>query len=652
MQPRKRELRKKPKQKNNLDDFISKEFDKISKSRKPKPLKKATDSKETPKPVPLKKMMRFQEETQKKPPAAKVSDEEIYEEDFEDISEEETPKAESNPYSMEEIKKALAEENAKALEKEKEEERSPSPQIEFATKSSFQVNISSKTLQLQERRNKDLLEIIELEKETFNLFELLPLSEHDAMMESISKGNLQHSSVQSNADNNETEMQTEDVETKDAEAQWPGEMVLKEEKPINQNFVNKFLRRVLPVVETLLEENVSNKTTKLSLNRDKSSGGIASQFSIGSSELFSELFSENGEVTNLLFFPGKKNYLVAVYKLTSKSSVLILWDVQNPRRPSRVLFSEGEVSCVIVPSNSEHILIAGTQQGSLLLFDLRESASFHPSVKVNNQKYTLRRPTYSSEAVVEGHLAPVVQIQQVSGNSVISLDNEGNLVAWSYVELGSADLSGSEIDLGLRVGGRAKLVKSNSLSLFSCYNRKPSLVKCFAVSPYDHNTIIMSSGTKLYKSSRFGEKVAPEKYKIASQVSWISWGADPYFILGEDCGSISVYDKDYSGPVSNWIQVGSSVRKIEWASNSKPGFYCIDCKGLVSIWDLKVQTASPVAKVDLSIRTEVVDWVLPETGKQGLVVAVAEGSQIQVYNLNIPRISSGRFQKSIQRLPS
>lgn len=411
-------------------------WNKVQQERQAKPIAKTlSKGPELPRKVPIKTMMKYGEESDlphaiaerkrtrieeekviKPPPEPEVQpkanyeDEIEYEEDFETIDDDEElppppppPKpskqlqkpptpiisskysntTQKSAMSIEELKKAVAAENAAALMKEKEEElekTAPQPVVYFKAETS--VKVDAKQIKMQEKRTKDLLDIIERERESFNLFEMLPMTKYDNMIEKLGRGGIKNSGTQYNEDRVEKDIQTDEIECKSVDIQWPQDFGKIDESKILPSFsLNKFIRRALPVVETLLEDNIKNRIQKVKLaaNDDPSAKFIASFLKIEAPRnLLSERFPKASfKVTNVGFFYMKRNYIAVVYSLDEEGSLIIVWDVQNPNRPSRLLLSDSEVTSLCIPKNSEHIVIAGTDLGSILLWDLRESGSSH-----------------------------------------------------------------------------------------------------------------------------------------------------------------------------------------------------------------------------------------------------------------------------------
>jgi hypothetical protein len=189
------------------------------------------------KPVGLKRLS--QEDPRKKPPTPEPD--EIYEEDFDNFSEEEKPpppkpSKPSTPvvtrkqpdsaagFSVDEIKRAVAAENAAAIKKEFAEETKTLTQTYKPPRVKATFNVDPKAIERQEKRNRDLVDVVAREVESFSLFDMFPMSAYEKHVGCLNAKTIKNSAVQSNEDNIEREVQTTDLELTDKSAQWPDDM--------------------------------------------------------------------------------------------------------------------------------------------------------------------------------------------------------------------------------------------------------------------------------------------------------------------------------------------------------------------------------------------------------------------------------------------
>lgn len=649
---------------NNIDDFLKKEFDNIIRAPKSKPLIKASEvlPESLAKP-PMKKMMKFSEsadpppfikkkekKVEKKPPPPGDPDD-IYEEDFEDFEEVEVSKPEKRPgskpsngtpdYSLETLKKDLEKENAAALKRE-EEVSADTSIIQYAPNVPTFENIDAKLIAKQQKRNKDIIGFIRLEKESFSHFELLPLTDYDSLITKVNNGTLKNTATQAFDDNITQEVQCTEILTAEIATQWPGDLGAEP----NPTSLHKFLNKVSPMMEILLEENLTDKPSKVNVKKAESeTGEIISQTAIPGLDFLQPRFpGASFAIKDLVFFPVRKNLLCAVYNLENYGSLLIVWDVQNPGKPNRLLYSVNEVTSVCMSVSKEHIVIAGNSIGSLELWDLREAGAGHEIFKISEKKkLALRSPTYSTDSLEmythEGKILKILEIPGTKGENfaVVASDSEGNLVTWSIIEMMNSNIEG--MDFGLRIGGRVKMVKSHRSSIREIFPKnKTSACSALALDFSDNQKFLFASPNSISYGNRFGTETFPSTFaKISSEVTSINFASEnnfQYFLVGFSCGSVSLYDKNYSNALLNWIDNSSGIIKIGWDISGRCGFFTVDRGHFVNIWDLKRASYGPICKIKIDTSEwGAVDWVLPESSKHSLIIAVALETEIRILNL-------------------
>jgi hypothetical protein len=78
-----------------------------------------------------------------------------------------------------------------------------------------------------------------------------------------------------------------------------------------------------------------------------------------------------------------------------------------------------------------------------------------------------------------------MELQQSDNRNfqVASLDSTGNLLSWSVIELPTADEAGSELDLGLRINGRMKLIRGSSAYILSNLKQREADCASLAFDP-------------------------------------------------------------------------------------------------------------------------------------------------------------------------
>ncbi|CAB1117592.1 unnamed protein product [Ectocarpus sp. CCAP 1310/34] len=183
--------------------------------------------------------------------------------------------------------------------------------------------------------------------------------------------------------------------------------------------------------------------------------------------------------------------------------VVCVWNTDNVQGPPvSVLCGEGLFSCLCLARHQAHVVITGTEEGCLLLWDLREPSSEGRGAESRQLGLHcgIRAPTYitaggdsrgEDRALSEagyGHSSKIVSVVAIPSPTggvgmdgggggiggmislgdacsfqVASLDDRGTVFIWLASEVPSGDEGGSQTDLGLSPGGRVRLAISKAL---------------------------------------------------------------------------------------------------------------------------------------------------------------------------------------------
>ena len=107
-------------------------------------------------------------------------------------------------------------------------------------------------------------------------------------------------------------------------------------------------------------------------------------------------------------------------------------------------------------------------------------------------------------------------------------------------------------------------------------------------------------------------------------------------LVGFSCGSICVYDKDFTVPTVSIQQAVSPVLKAQWFPRSKASFMVLDTALLVTLWDLKRSTTAAIVAFTLSLSAvECVDFALPSTSKVNPLLAIGNAGEVTIMELSL-----------------
>ncbi|XP_068260964.1 cytoplasmic dynein 2 intermediate chain 1 isoform X2 [Nyctibius grandis] len=641
---------------------------------------------------------------------------EDYEDDFdddEDKSDEERDAEEnlreilfSRTSEIEEIQRAISAENdricislPKKIENEKKEpimERQyPSVRNSFCGifmdfQMANQRQSSRSMASKQKKRSSELLPLIDLDfSVSFSLLDLPPVNEYDMYIRNFGKMNTKQAYVQCNEDNLERDIQTEEVETLEKWTQHPGESALVSGGPINSQDVSvngaltpkidsqrlaNFLRSACQVIAVLLEEDqvATQPTWKL---RSQQTGLSISDscFRLNTNQPF----LHDRKISCLHVAQVQRQTLLSVHGLPEKAgvgllsrkSIICVWNIWQPSSPQKVLICDSEVMCCCFSPNKTTLVFAGTIDGSLLVWDLREDSRMHPHVMIGETDWTFRVPTFSTDGILNSvnHTSPILAVESVSTSlytdqnyglsslsyqeemsgppfQIASMDENGVLNMWVVVELQKVDLAGSQTDLGLIPGGKVKLVHSSTMelnnSLFTkdVRQRMPQILTVKFLSSNPNHFIVGTNIGLLGHGTRHDLKVLPKLFRpqesglrsiSINAIDFFPFGK-PLFLVGCSDGSIRLHQMTSEYPLMQWNDStnGQPVIALQWALTRPAVFFVLDASSNIYIWDLLENDLSPVAKQTIPSENVVTMALLGEPEKtNGLLgIALAKGS--------------------------
>ncbi|XP_053485843.1 cytoplasmic dynein 2 intermediate chain 1 isoform X3 [Ictalurus furcatus] len=616
------------------------------------------------------------------------TEQEDYEEDFEEFDEDkeeeeevrESEKREAEPEmsprsrrEVEDIRRAMEKENellgtarstpstqgseiSDRVSADSRKSRTYGRVIDFTA--ARQREINQEAADKQKKRSTELLRLIELDYSvTESLLDLPPVREYDLYIKSYGTANTKQAYVQCNEDNIERDTQTDEADIADKWTQHPPETSVACGDPqishnasgesvtrmsVDSKRLAAFLSSATQVMAVLLEENIaeSNSVKKLQSHTHTLS------FSDGCVHLNTQLnFLQGRQVTLLHFSQTQTHTLLSVHSPHSGSSdvtldsktLMCVWNIWEPSTPQRILVCEAEVrSCCFSPGKAA-LVFAGTDVGSVLVWDLREHSGSHSHVRVCEEEWTLRHPTFSTDAVLSGagHFSSVVSVEPVLVNvgaglrdpllpdqeeslglsfQLGSLDENGLLNLWVVVELPKADDSGSQTDLGLRPGGKVKLLHSSSLQTTPQLDKgvigvTSHLRFVLKFLPSDSNHYFIGSNMGLVRhGTRHGLRAVPKLYRPKdgerlAEVTALEFcpTGEPFFLVGCSDGSVRLHALVCEEAVCEWT-LGSgraAVQCLHFSPTRCSVFCALDSASVLHIWDLTQRDESPLLTQDL-----------------------------------------------------
>lgn len=288
------------------------------------------------------------------------------------------------------------------------------------------------------RRANDLAKMIQLDVVYYDMFDLPPVREYELYIRSFGRSDTKQAYVQTNEDAVEREVQTEEVDDLDKWTQHPAEDLMgvggegitvatgADEKSLATNpelaaRFGKFLEQASQVVSVLLEEEKVGADDAESDRREKTSN---LQISEGFSSLGCPAYLAGRYVERTCFCPLEPNAFLTLYSKPEQPSpdnmmdafgVICVWSVKEPAFPQKVLTCVTQPTCACFSPARASLVIAGMVDGSVMLWDLREPSSLHRAVYVHDVEVVMRFPTYNTAGVLEkeNHNSPVTSITAV-----------------------------------------------------------------------------------------------------------------------------------------------------------------------------------------------------------------------------------------------
>ncbi|NXC42687.1 WDR60 protein, partial [Penelope pileata] len=547
----------------------------------------------------------------------------------------------------------------------------------------------------QKKRSAELLPLIDLDfSVSFSLLDLPPVNEYDMYIRNYGKMNTKQAYVQCNEDNLDRDIQTEEVETLEKWTQHPGESALVSGGPINSQEMSasgaltpkidsqrlaNFLRSAGQVIAVLLEEDQVATQSRWKLRSRQTSLSISdSCFQLNTNQPF----LHGRKISCLYVSQVQRQALLSVHGLPEKADVALLnrksiicvWNIWQPSSPQKVLICDSEVLCCCFSPSKTTLVFAGTVDGSLLVWDLREDTRMHPHMTFNETDWTFRVPTFSTDGILNSvkHTSPILAVEPVStplytdqnyglsGLShqeemsgppfqIASMDENGILNMWVVVELQKVDLAGSQTDLGLIPGGKVKLVHSSTMELNSSLFPKDvrlRMPQTLAIKflPSNPNHFIVGTNIGLVgHGTRHDLKVLPKLFRpresgmrsiSISAIDFFPFGKS-LFLVGCSDGSIRLHQMTSEHPLMQWNDStnGQPVVALQWAITRPAVFFVLDASSNIYIWDLLENDLLPVAKETIPSANVVTMALLGEPEKaNGLLGAVlaSDSGQIDV----------------------
>eukprot|EP00727_Mastigamoeba_balamuthi_P006507 m51a1_g2477 putative atp-dependent rna helicase eif4a (1223) ;mRNA; f:60481-65440 len=518
------------------------------------------------------------------------------------------------------------------------------------------------------RRGAELLKMVTLDAGTYELADIPPMSQYELYMSKFGRSNAAQTSSQTHDDDRDIDIGTDTVEVFTRGVQVPDlgrggkedEAIRTDpEERVNQlmseislamsstrlikceliarllggslamaHTPHRFLRTAAPAVEALLDRNTEGNTNKLTFASNMKWSSSFKRFSPPS-------FLHNRSVVDLCFPSGasavQTNFAVAYGGVHGEGFMkdrgfVAIWQVQDPEKPLHIMSAEATMSCVCFASQeAQHLVVAGTTEGAVVLWDLRELVSLHTSVKLGNHSFIVRRATYSTDLMrKENHCAAISRITPIDVDDgsvdsredtgrgaykIATLDEHSVVNIWMTLQLSQTSSTTVDSDQGLAPGGVVKLIRIAAVSQGLA---SPFVLRTndFFFHTKDPNQYFLATDTgEVRRGVRFGDPLYPRAFLTDESFSEGDIGATPvtcvcpsphsatHFLAGYADGSIRLFDTNVTTAVCAWGGfTKAAVARICWSPTRQCSFFALDASSSLFVFDLMLRATEPALK--------------------------------------------------------
>ncbi|XP_044257863.1 cytoplasmic dynein 2 intermediate chain 1 [Tribolium madens] len=497
-----------------------------------------------------------------------------------------------------------------------------------------------KSVELRRKRGEEILSMIRLDHYSFTLFELPPVP-YDIFIKYYGKSNSVQASVQT-GDQTDEEIQTDEISYKNKWTQFPpcftkiedkehfwelykcdylgvgGDIINTQriENSHNENSLETFLLRAGNLILNLQME--ANMKTNIETNKNNipfSKG----QITCDTKKLD---FLKERPLNDVCFCANNSKKILTVHgpRQDSSNSFVCLWNISNISKPETMLMAFGHVLCCTCCFECPNLVLGGLNDGTLVVWDMKESTKSHKNVCEEIVKNSLvRSPTYSTE-INHGHSCKIISVQSMSrkvseigvfvahgSTEVCSLDEDGEVIVWSVI---SKEESRGRIveNQGLAHWGSVIITINVRISLKKLYPEIGDF-NCtdLALSHFDSNNLYISTNRgHIIHCLTSGGKTGVKKFLSNgdSQANCVEMCpfSSQYFVAGFNNGNINFYSAVIERPLMELFNKETAenqtkVEIIQWSYNRPFIFYTKDITNTIHVWNLKASDMFPIYSI-------------------------------------------------------
>ncbi|CAB3366300.1 Hypothetical predicted protein [Cloeon dipterum] len=309
----------------------------------------------------------------------------------------------------------------------------------------------------------------------------------------------------------------------------------------------------------------------------------------------------------------------------SAGELLFVWTIlADTEHPFYVLGCRGRVTCICVPSTAPSLVLAGTQDGTVCLWDLQEPASNHSTMLLGSQTLVVRSSAFTTALLKSSHVFAVRGLCSVAGGEqVASVDQEGEMAVWSVVWASGGHPDsverGCHLVRGAQRNLRAELADGESAEVTDVVSSAERLLVAF-------DTALVVAFSPLSSVGRI-KKYPPTRGPILGETMLaINPRLKNTFAVLDGFGDVSVFDAKHSRPL--W-RLAAHAAILSWASS---GLLLLHAdRTRLSLWSPPTvtgeQTATHLASCQLHSK---VDQVTASISTDNVVLTTCDGELVSI----------------------
>lgn len=533
--------------------------------------------------------------------------------------------------------------------------------------------------------------------EKVDLYSQRPQTTHSLFLagKSLRYYKLKTVSCQTGEDDVETGMMTDDIWMEDKEMQFPT-LTSGQSAQSGGEQMLPFLRRTAPLFEAALSESSHREMSQALLAAQDAQAAedakkIRSHTSFGLPDSFvNRFFGTNVNTADVSVVPewyGADHALVLynwqwiprppppsgqVLEAFTRplQSLMGLFPILstpgaggNNLRPARCLYSFCRLSSAVVVSGRHHLVIAGSEMGSLLVWDLREKANapkehldrstpqttesqphdadedvahfqgplwLEPAFSTDSFTFSATQEGDKTDDVFDddgpqigGHMTQTdgtgihgveiccVRCSEGAGSDplIFALDLMGTVSFWRVLEL--ATMGGSQVKLALQ----------GSICLSSTMHSLGSFMDArgLCIHPQQQTQFVVTATSGVHQAHRHRRKASPSDGPGTLELPLHRDGDftggtaqpcgaafNPFFpgllLVAYAEGDLALFDCQICVPVTHWSGAIATAPNLYTSvawSNSRPCVFFVKSKNTLDIWDLAERAYAPLETIDL-----------------------------------------------------